>query len=202
MSNGVRLGVAGRVRPAIVDERGAPKQDAVFVAEFDLDAAARLAIARDDSVRPLPRHPFVVRDLSIVVSDTLPAAIIRGTIQSAADGASAPLIDIAFFDRYQGKGIPPATVSLSVRLTFQAPDRTLTDKDVQETFDRILAALVKEHGATQRYRTRNWEIGKSGNWEIWRTHMWRDPIPNFPISQSPNFPIEGSRDGEDCNTIR
>ena len=57
---------------------------------------------------------------------------------------------IAFFDRYQGKGVPEGAVSLSVRLTFQAPDRTLTDAEVQQSVDTILAALVREHGAVQR----------------------------------------------------
>ena len=41
-------------------------------------------------------------------------------------------------------------VSLSVRLTFQAADRTLTDADVQRSFDGIVAALVQQHGAVQR----------------------------------------------------
>jgi len=41
-------------------------------------------------------------------------------------------------------------VSLSLRLTFQALDRTLTDAEVQQSFDTILAALVREHGAVQR----------------------------------------------------
>ena len=102
----------------------------------------------------LPRYPNVVRDLSILVPDALPAAIIRGTIHSAASSTgrsnSAPLADLAFFDRYAGKGIPEGAVSLSIRLTFQAPDRTLTDAEVQQSVDTILAALVKEHGATQR----------------------------------------------------
>ena len=104
-------------------------------------------------VRALPRYPTVVRDLSIVVSATLPAEIIRGTIHATADAAgakTAPLVSVAFFDRYQGKGVADGSVSLSVRLTFQAPDRTLTDAEVQRAFDTILAALVREHAAIQR----------------------------------------------------
>ena len=98
----------------------------------------------------MPRYPFVVRDLSIVVADTLPAEIIRGTILAAARAAAAPLAGVSFFDRYQGKSVPAGKVSVSVRLTFQSPDRTLTDEEVQQSFDRILAALVSEHGAVQR----------------------------------------------------
>jgi len=147
LSGGTRLGVIGRVTPSIVDERGAPKQDAVFVAELDLDAAAAAAPAHAGSVRPLPRHPFVVRDLSIVVDAALPAEIIRGTIQAA--GAASTLASVGFFDRYQGKGVPDGKVSLSLRLTFQA-DRTLTDAEVQAQFDAIVAALIRAHGAMQR----------------------------------------------------
>jgi phenylalanyl-tRNA synthetase beta chain len=149
------VGFAGLLAPAVADERGAPRQDNIFVAELNLDRAWELRIARAEQVRPLPRHPFVVRDLSIVVADTLPAEIIRGTIQAAGSTGRAPLVGIAFFDRYKGqgqggKGLADDMVSLSVHLTFQAPDRTLTDSDVQASFDQILEALVREHGARQR----------------------------------------------------
>ena len=122
----------------------------MFVAELNLDRLQRARRRGSDATRPLPRHPFVVRDLSIVVADTLPAEIIRGTILAAGRDLPAPLAAISFFDRYQGKGVPDGAVSLSVRLTFQAPDRTLTDAEVQQSVDTILAALVREHAAVQR----------------------------------------------------
>jgi phenylalanyl-tRNA synthetase beta chain len=150
VADGTRLGLIGLLARPVADERGAPRQDEIFVAELDLDALERAGRAQDEAVKPLPRFPLVVRDLSIVVADTLPAEIIRGTIQAAARAAAAPLVSVGFFDRYQGKGVPAAKVSVSVRLTFQAPDRTLTDAEVQESFDTILAALVSEHGAVQR----------------------------------------------------
>ncbi|HEX4681823.1 MAG TPA: phenylalanine--tRNA ligase subunit beta [Gemmatimonadaceae bacterium] len=146
-AGGVQLGVVGRVAPNIVDQRGAPRGDAVFAAELDLDAAAGVTVPRVNRIAPLPRHPFVVRDLSIVVDAALPAEIIRGTIQAA--GANSSLASVGFFDRYQGKGVPERKVSLSLRLTFQA-DRTLTDAEVQSQFDAIVAALIAAHGAVQR----------------------------------------------------
>jgi phenylalanyl-tRNA synthetase beta chain len=144
------VGLAGQLAPDVVERAGAPRQDKVFVAELDLDRIAALAATPSDAVRPLPRHPSVVRDLSIVVSESLPAEIIRVTIQAAGEGRAAPLVGVAFFDRYHGKGVPEGSISISVRLTFQATDRTLTDPEVQQAFDTILAALVSEHGAVQR----------------------------------------------------
>jgi phenylalanyl-tRNA synthetase beta chain len=143
------LGVVGQLLPSVADARGLPRQDRLLVAELNLDRLWWARAAGSDATRPLPRHPFVVRDLSIVVPESLPAEIIRGTIQAAAIDAAAPLVAVGFFDRYQGKGVPDGSVSVSVRLTFQA-DRTLTDREVQQSFDRVLAALVREHGAIQR----------------------------------------------------
>ncbi len=143
-------GSLGQLAPAVADARGLARQDRVMVAELNLDRLQAARVFSGDATRPLPRYPFVVRDLSIVVAESLPAEIIRGTIQAAGRQGRAPLASIGFFDRYQGKGIPAGAVSVSVRLTFQAPDRTLTDADVQDSFDRILAALVREHGAVQR----------------------------------------------------
>ena len=147
---GARLGVVGQLTQALADARGLPRQDRVFVAEADLDLIQRARVTASDATRPLPRHPFVVRDLSIVVADTLPAEIIRGTILAAGRDLNAPLGAVSFFDRYQGKGVPSGAVSLSVRLTFQAAERTLTDAEVQQGVETILAALVREHAAVQR----------------------------------------------------
>jgi len=41
-------------------------------------------------------------------------------------------------------------VSLSLRLTFRDPERTLTDDEAQIATDHIIAALRAEHGAEQR----------------------------------------------------
>src|SRR5262249_1174299 len=95
----------------------------------------------------LPRFPSIVRDVSILVDQSLPAAAVRGTIRRSAPPT---LVSIAEFDRYQGQGIPEDRISLSLRLTFQAPDRTLTDEEAQAATERIVAALAEQHGAERR----------------------------------------------------
>jgi phenylalanyl-tRNA synthetase beta chain len=77
----------------------------------------------------------------------LPAATVRGTIRSSAPPT---LVSIVEFDRYTGKGVPAEQVSLSLRLTFRAPDRTLTDDEVQMAMSAIVGALRASHGAEQR----------------------------------------------------
>ncbi|HEX6975107.1 MAG TPA: hypothetical protein VF147_11945, partial [Vicinamibacterales bacterium] len=69
------------------------------------------------------------------------------TIRSAAPST---LVAITEFDRYQGKGVPEGRVSLSLRLTFRAPERTLTDEDAHAATEAIVEALRREHGAERR----------------------------------------------------
>ena len=142
------VGYVGELAPRVKTALDLPEGDPVFVGEFDLNALASFSSdVESRRVEPLPRFPSIVRDISIIVDEYLPAAKVRGTIRSAAP---ATLAGVREFDRYQGKGIPDGRTSLSLRLTFQSPERTLTDAEVQEAMEDILAALIKEHGAVQR----------------------------------------------------
>jgi phenylalanyl-tRNA synthetase beta chain len=142
------IGIVGQLAPKIAEQHDLPPQDAVFVAELNLDAVADWITLGDTiAATPLPRYPSIVRDLSILVNADLPAARVRDTIRAAAP---ATLERIGEFDRYQGKGIPEHSYSLSLRLTFRAPDRTLTDAEVQQATEKIIATLASVHGATLR----------------------------------------------------
>jgi phenylalanyl-tRNA synthetase beta chain len=141
------LGVVGKLDPAIAAARGFPAGEDMFVAELDLHALAMASPSVDRLVDSLPRYPSIVRDLSLLVDDSLPAATVRGTIRSSAPPT---LVSIVEFDRYQGKGVPDGRVSLSLRLTFRASERTLTDDEVQAATGRIIEALRAAHGAEQR----------------------------------------------------
>ena len=141
------VGVLGQLSPAIADARGLPPSEEIYVAEINLDTFTAASPIETRMAKTLPRYPFVVRDISILVNDALSAETVRGTIRSAAPDT---LIQVREFDRYQGKGIPDGKVSLSFRLTFQSPERTLTDDEVQAGMQRIIDALMRELQAVQR----------------------------------------------------
>jgi phenylalanyl-tRNA synthetase beta chain len=146
IADGRRIGVLGQLAPAVAEAHGLGAADVVYVADLDLDEAEALS-AGAIRVDPLPKYPSVTRDISIVVDDTLPAAQVRRTVGEAAPPT---LVRVREFDRYQGKGVPDGRVSLSLRLTFRSPDRTLTDAEVQSAMDAVLAALKTQHNAVQR----------------------------------------------------
>lgn len=145
--DGKAIGAFGQLQPSIAEARGLPPADEVYVGEINLDALSAASPADTLRAAALPRYPFVVRDVSLLVNDALSAETVRGTIRSAAPPT---LVEVREFDRYQGKGIPEGKVSLSYRLTFQSPERTLTDDEVSAAMAAIVDTLKAEHGAEQR----------------------------------------------------
>ena len=145
----VPLGVFGQLKPSLAATRGLPESvEEIYVAELDLAAITSVAIDRNQlQATSVPRHPSVIRDLAFIVEDSLPAATVRETIENTAPET---LVNIREFDRYRGKGVPDGCVSLALRLTFQAAERTLTDVEVQTAIDAVVEALKKRHHATLR----------------------------------------------------
>jgi phenylalanyl-tRNA synthetase beta chain len=141
------VGSVGQIAPAIAEARGLAQGATVVGGEIDHELLASLAPAAAQTIDSLPRFPSIVRDLSILVSDRLPAADVRGTIRS---NAPQTLVSVREFDRYQGKGVPEGMISLSIRLTFRDASRTLTDAEVQDGVNTIVASLTTAHGAILR----------------------------------------------------
>ena len=141
------LGYVGLLAPAIAEARGMPAGEDVYVAELDVDAVASAIPRTELRTESLPKFPPIVRDVSILVSEALPAAAVRGTIRAAAPETLESVVE---FDRYQGKGVPEGRVSLSLRLTFRSAERTLTDTEVESAMHTIVDALRTSHGAERR----------------------------------------------------
>jgi phenylalanyl-tRNA synthetase beta chain len=87
-ANGHAAGVVGLLAPALAEARAIPRGDAVFVLELDLDELTATAATATTRVEPLPRFPSVVRDVALLVDDSLSAATVRDTIAPHAGSAS------------------------------------------------------------------------------------------------------------------
>ncbi|HQY29782.1 MAG TPA: phenylalanine--tRNA ligase subunit beta [Thermomicrobiales bacterium] len=109
----------------------------VLAAEISLTALLSLIPARGrDAV--VPRSLPVQQDFAVVIDATIPAADVEAAFRQAA----GPLLTaIVLFDRYQGTQIETGKVSQTWRLTFTAPDRTLTDDDIARIRPRIEKSL-------------------------------------------------------------
>jgi phenylalanyl-tRNA synthetase beta chain len=146
-ASGTVLGELGQLADGVLSARGVPPNEPAYAFEMDVDAAAAARPGGDLRAHSLPRFPAIVRDLSILVDNGLPAATVRGTIRAAAPETLAGITE---FDRYRGAGVPEGRVSLSLRLTFRSPDRTLTDAEADAAMAGIVEVLASSHGAVRR----------------------------------------------------
>jgi len=147
-ANGKILGYAGELHPVVVkrlDFRVDAEQP-VLAAELDLDALIDLVPARR-VVDSLPTHPAVREDIALVVDRSLAAASVAESIVKAGGNL---LTDIELFDVYTGEHIDSEKKSLAYHLTFQAPNKTLKDKEVAKVRRKIVGTLERSIGATLR----------------------------------------------------
>jgi phenylalanyl-tRNA synthetase beta chain len=114
--------------------------------EFDLDALLAL-IPQRLQVAPVPVFPPVLEDLALVVDETIPARQVENAIRQAG---GQTVTAVRLFDVYRGGQIGAGKKSLAYSLTYQSPDRTLTDKEVSKIRDHIIRQLEEELGAKLR----------------------------------------------------
>lgn len=138
------VGILGEVSPEVrrnfdIDERA-------YLMGLDFDLLLQYATT-ERHYRPLPKHPPVVQDLAVIVDEAVLAADVERVIRAAGGVLVA---DVRLFDVYRGDPIPPGKKSLAYTITYQAPDRTLTDEEVNQHQARIVQRLERELGATLR----------------------------------------------------
>ena len=94
-----------------------------------------------------PRHPAVERDLAVVVAEDRPAAEVAAAIRRHG-GPLLTAVDL--FDVYRGRPLEATEKSLAWRLHFQAPDRTLTEDEIDDAIGEISARLATDVGGRIR----------------------------------------------------
>jgi phenylalanyl-tRNA synthetase beta chain len=139
------LGWLGEIHPMVRSRYDLPPTP-LAAAELDLRAILDLRPAQR-TVATVPTFPPVLEDLALIVDDELPAERVEAAIRRAAGDL---LGDVRLFDLYRGAPIPAGKKSLAYSLTYQAPDRTLTDAEVRQIRERVVAHLKESLGAELR----------------------------------------------------
>jgi len=140
------LGLFGELHPRVREAWQLPDDRPVLLADFDLDAL-RQAVMPSYLIRDVPRFPATIEDLAVVVPEEVRAADVVRVIREAG---GALLRDVRLFDVYRGEQIGVGKKSLAYSLTYQAEDRTLSDKDVEKLRTRIIRVLEGQLGAAIR----------------------------------------------------
>ena len=140
-----KLGVLGELHP-LVREHYEFESGAVLAAELDADLLVALSQTQFNH-QPISSYPFMVEDIALIVPEETPAAALEASIREAGGKL---LVNVRLFDIYRGEKLGEGKKSMAYQLTYQAQDRTLTDKDAETIRNRIVRALAKEYGAVLR----------------------------------------------------
>jgi phenylalanyl-tRNA synthetase beta chain len=132
-------GTVGELRPGLLDGEWS-------AFELDLDEffqASHEPVTYEDVIT----YPSLRQDLAFVVPEDVAAGDL---VEAAREAAGPELREMRAFDVYRGDQVGEGKKSLAFAVSFQSPERTLSDEDAAELRKKIVDALTKRFGAELR----------------------------------------------------
>ncbi len=112
----------------------------VVFAEMDLDALLAL-YPPASRVDQAPAFPAIERDLSVIIAEDVPW---RRLEELAASAHMERLEEAEFVGVYRGKQVGPGRKSVTLRLRFRDPARTLTHEEVDPEVEKLTDSLKRD----------------------------------------------------------
>ncbi|MGB0371693.1 MAG: phenylalanine--tRNA ligase subunit beta [Opitutales bacterium] len=132
-----------QAKAGLVDLRRAKEWDIegfVYAGSFILKPALLEDTAKTPRFKQMSAFPAATKDLALVVKKEALAETVRRDLlkiaKTTTDG-SFVIESVEVFDVYEGSGLPEDSKSLAFTISFRAPDRTLSDKQLGTAFDKI-----------------------------------------------------------------
>jgi phenylalanyl-tRNA synthetase beta chain len=136
------IGLVGEVHPQVLQNFDLVQT--AYILELNLD---RLISCLPETIQdqPIPKFPATTRDITIIVDKDIESQKIVKSIE----GANEELIEkLYLFDVYQGAPIAGGKKSISFRVIYRSPHKTLEDEEINGLNKTITDRLVKEYNAT------------------------------------------------------
>lgn len=141
--DGEIVGFLGEIHPTLAKEKDLKD---TFV--FDINFEKLLTKDREALVyEPVPKYPSILRDVAFVVKEEVHA----GHIEAEIETLGAPLVKtVEAFDVYTGESVKEDEKSIAFNIHYQDPEKTLTDEEVDASFEKIIAAINDKFNAYVR----------------------------------------------------
>ena len=140
--DGTLLGIIGELHPQVRNAYDIKERTYYF--ELNLDNIKRAPVVK---YRGLPKYPSVERDMAFIVPKKTTIAQIEEVIKGASH---KKVVHHQLFDVYEGNQIGEGYKSIAYGITYQDPEKTLTDEEVSKIHQDILSALEIELDAKLR----------------------------------------------------
>ncbi|WP_201456658.1 phenylalanine--tRNA ligase subunit beta [Chlamydia sp. 17-3921] len=133
------LGILGTVHPRITKK--VHIKQPIFFGELSIDILCQLQKKSVKHYTPYPIYPSSFRDVTITVPEDLPADSLR---QGFLNSQSKWLERVSIISIYQDKASKKQDKNVSLRLVFQNRERTLSNQEIEEEYDRLVARITQQ----------------------------------------------------------
>ena len=131
------VGIIGRVHPSY-------KKDEIYVSELSMTKLYNKQI-KPIKYKEASKYPEIVKDLAFVVDNEVESEVIKSQIKKSG----GRLLDsIEVFDVYEQ--IEEGKKSIAYKLVFKDANKTLSDDEVMEVFNKIIKEVETKIGAKLR----------------------------------------------------
>ena len=129
------------------DRKVADVNAEVFYADFDWTALTDIIKKNKIVHRDVSKYPAVRRDLSLLIDQNITFDLLKGI----AFKTDKKLIkDVGVFDVYVGDKLPEGKKSYALNFVLQDEEQTLTDKQIEQTMQKLINNLTQQAGAEIR----------------------------------------------------
>ena len=135
--NGINLGIIGKIHPSIT-------KDDVYVFEINLTKLLNIKTGKM-KYKEISKFPGIIKDVAFIIDNKKTNLEIENVIKKSGGKL---LNKIMIFDIYNN--IEPNKKSMAYKLTFQDQDKTLTEEEVMEVFNKIIKDVEDKCGAKVR----------------------------------------------------
>lgn len=119
----------------------------VYYLDIDFDTLLKYTRKHKVAARELAKFPAVKRDLALLVDSAVSYAELR---QIAFQTEKKLLKDVTLFDVYTGDKLEAGKKSYALGFVLQDESKTLDEKTIDNTMNRLIDAFAKKAGATIR----------------------------------------------------
>ncbi|MBL8940053.1 MAG: phenylalanine--tRNA ligase subunit beta [Archangium sp.] len=138
------LGTLGELHPRVMKKLDAPAGIVLF--QLNVEALQSVSVLVPQA-KGLSKFPAVLRDLAVVVPSEMQSEAVRQVILEVG----RPLVeDAQVFDVYSGHQVGVGRKNLAYALRYRSPEKTLTDTEVTEAHDKIVAEVTRRLGGALR----------------------------------------------------
>jgi len=143
---GKKLGIFGQIHPILSNQLMLPAN--IYLFEFDVKLIKDLIQTNKlVNYQGYSLYPKIIKDLSFIINQQTEFKQLKDLLYC---NGTEFLSEIKLLDEYQGSTIPNDCKSLCLQLVFQAKDKTLENKEIDNIIKNLETILINNFNATIR----------------------------------------------------